>query len=93
LPRFHIKKSPKKVEIIEPCEDQIKIANIESMLRIETINNFKINNKATDEMMSVDDDDCDDEDGEEEFEEVEMERELDMAALKNSEPIEVDKHY
>jgi len=47
---------------------------------------------ATDEMMSVDDD-CDDEDAEEEFEEVEMERELDMATLKNSEPIEVDKHY
>jgi hypothetical protein len=92
LPRFPIKKSPKKVEIIEPCEDQIKIANIESMLRIETINNFKINNMATDEMMSVDDD-CDDEDAEEEFEEVEMERELDMATLKNSEPIEVDKHY
>ncbi len=63
------------------------MTNIENMLRLEAFNNFKITKRGADEMMPVNDDSS--LSSEEEFEEVEMERELDMAELKKTEHIEV----
>lgn len=87
LPRSYVKSSP-KCEDIKPVAaattslDSTLTQNIEKMLAMEQMNNFKSNNQNSGAVVENMDD-------EDDFEEVEMEQEVNMEALKRQGPIEV----
>lgn len=88
LPRSYVKSSPKCEEIKRVAAatttslDSTLTQNIEKMLAMEQMNNFKSNNQNSGAVVENMDD-------EDDFEEVEMEQEVNMEALKRQGPIEV----
>ncbi len=82
LPKSYTKRSPKYEEIKPVKMDTTLTQNIEKMLQMEQMNNFKSNNKKNEAVEHIDDD-------EDDFEEVEMEQEVNMEELKRQGPIQV----